>query len=85
MRLEERGALMEDEDQEEEDKEEIHSSTHSVGPPPGLTSPLERQTTSEIVADSVSSPVFNLPAGLSPIGEESPSTNAKVHQIVRSG
>ena len=76
-RLEERGALMEDDDQEEEDKEEIHSSTHSVGLPPGLSSPLERQTAPEIVADSVSSPVFNLPPDLSPIGEESPSTSSK--------
>ena len=30
------------------------------------------------MADSVSSPVFNLPPNLSPIGEESPSTSAKV-------
>ena len=78
-RLEARGVLMEDDDQEEEDKEdeEVYSSTHSVGPPPGLTSPLERQTAPELVADSVSSPVFNLPPSLSTIGEESPSTSAK--------
>ena len=70
---------MEHDNQEEEGKEEEEkSSTHLVGPPLGLTSPLERQTTPKLVADSVSSLAFNLPPSLSPIGEESPSISTKL-------
>ena len=48
-------------------EETAEVSAGPIGPPPGLSLPPQTQAAPQRTTDSVSSPVFNLPACLSPI------------------